>query len=95
MSEKPTWERLAEALFEAGFSELGARARRGEFDDFRSPHAFPKIELVRLLVKRGQRGRDFTERIKAGEFDNTEREADAWAQSLEGRQTFQALLRGE
>ncbi len=92
MVSTPTWQRLREALFEAGFSELAARAGRGEFDDFRSPHALPKMELIRLLCKRGRRGREFAERVKSGEFDNTKAEADAWFASKEGQDTLRELM---
>ena len=79
---------LAEALDEAGFLELGARARRDEFHDFRSPHTLPAMELVKELAKHGSRGRAFAERVKAGEFDASKEESEAWARSPDGQATM-------
>lgn len=94
-----TAERLAEALREIGLEALAARAEGGEFDDFRSEHAAPQHALVSELrsaasptnhraVKR------MIERVGKGEFDATQDEARAWAESEEGQETLRALMEG-
>lgn len=75
---EPTKVHLARALQEAGFPDLAARATNGEFDDYEAVHALPKLVLVTALYQRGQPGKVFGERVKAGEFDNTKEEAQAW-----------------
>ncbi len=61
--------------------DLADRARAGEFSDYESQHATPKVFLVSLLVGRGQDHpgrRILAQRIREGEFDDTREEADAW-----------------
>jgi hypothetical protein len=88
MMEKPTKERLAEALEQAGAPQhMVEKARSGYYDDFESPLAMPIRELVSDAVACGHR--DIARRAKHGEFDATEAESDAWLER-EGR----ALLEG-
>jgi len=70
-------ESLAVALMDTSLMKLAARALQGEFSDFDSPHATPKIELVRAIDAApygdGYPGKTarmtLIERVKTGEFD--------------------------
>ena len=91
----PTKERLARHLAWIGIPVLAARARSGEFSDFDegSPHAMPKVVLLQELRrqylkacrKKGEhsdkafRISDLEKHVKAGEYDDTKAEGDAWA----------------
>jgi hypothetical protein len=78
---EPTKERLAKALDTIGAPDLAVRARTGEFSDFESPHAMPKILLVDLLRQRGLRHKalnDLAQRIVMGDFDDTKQEGEEW-----------------
>lgn len=89
----PTSERLAQDLEAAGApGAMIARAREGYYDDFRSELAFPCVQLVTDLRAAGLHA--LAARATQGEWDATPAEADAWARSPEGRQTFGELLRG-
>lgn len=85
----PTAERLARALDAAMLPEMAARAREGYYDEWRSELPFPLMQLVNDLNAAGRV--DLVERVKAGEFDATAEEAQAWAASPEGQETMQAL----
>lgn len=93
--QQPTADRLADALLEAlgpAGDELATRARTGEFDDYRSPHAMPQTMLVAELRQLGGPAAfEFAARVIDGEFDATVAESDAWARSPEGRAAFDAL----
>lgn len=87
MSE-PTKTRLAHALRTAGFEELANRAEQGEFSDFESPHALPKIELVGALssiyknyglpTETCQKAHNIAQAVMRGEYDDTKEESEAW-----------------
>lgn len=66
-----------------------AKARKGYYDDYKSPLAMPIIQLVIDLQAVGQDA--LAERAKNGEFDSTKAEADEWAASKEGIETFQSF----
>lgn len=90
---EPTTERLAKALEETNNPALKAlipKARAGEYDDYKSPHADPINRLVADLNIAG--ASDLAARAMAGEFDGTAEEATAWAQSAEGRALFAEFL---
>ena len=88
---EPTSEKLARALREAGAPrQMVRRARRGEYDDYRSPHAMPIHMLVEDARAAGLT--DIAERAIAGEFDGTREESEAWAASPEGQETFRKLM---
>jgi len=87
--ELHTTEKLAQALEELGDTSLRPliwRARRGYYHDYLSPLATPAIQLVADLRAAGHPG--FAERVKAGEFDASSAESDAWARSPDGQDTF-------
>lgn len=88
-----TTERLAAALQAAGVAPaMVARARAGYYDDYKSPLAFPCMQLVADLEQAGQR--DLAARARHGEWDGTKEEAEAWAASPDGQAAFRDLLGG-
>jgi hypothetical protein len=68
------------------------RARDGYYDEFKSPLAFPLMQLVH--DSRAHRLAGIPRRVAEGDFDSTKEESDAWARSAEGRAAFQALVDG-
>lgn len=94
-----TADRLADELAAIGCpAEMVAVTRFGYYDEYRSPLAMPLVQLVADLGVLA-RSRDVTaearekitalaERVKAGEFDGTRAESDAWGRSPEGLETF-------
>lgn len=89
-----TKDRLAAALREAGLEEIAQEAERGLYDDYESPNPMPLHSLVhRLSEQRTPAATAIIERVKAGDFDATKEEADAWARSEEGQATFRELIR--
>lgn len=89
-----TKERLAAALREAGLEEIAQEAERGLYDDYESPNPLPITSLVHRLGEQRTPAADaIAERAKAGEFDGTKEEADAWARSPDGQAAFRELLR--
>lgn len=89
-----TKERLASALEERKNPRLAAmirKARAGEYDDYLSDSATPINDLVRDLRQNGEH--ELAERAIVGEFDGTKEEAEAWANSPEGRETFREFGR--
>lgn len=73
-----TKERLAAALREAGAPAGMVRdAESGKFDDFESESNTPIRDLVAMCSAYGLPG--IAARARAGEFDGTREEADAWA----------------
>lgn len=86
-----TKDRLAAALREIGLEPLAQEAERGLYDDFESPFAFPLINLVhRLGEEMTTAATALADRVRDGDFDGTEEEADAWYER-EGK----ALLGGQ
>lgn len=70
-------EKLISALLEAKASEgIIDNAKRGLYSDFESPLATPCAQLVRDLELLGLAG--LGKRARAGEFDATQEEIDAW-----------------
>ena len=83
--------------------ELAARAERNEFHDFLSDHALPEMELDMALVAiikdptYSSEKRDMASAIRArhheGAFDASKAESDAWADSPDGKATFNQLVK--
>ncbi len=80
--------RLAIRLQEVS-EELAKRAEAGEFSDYESEHAMPKVTLVHELraiaklstnLKRCQLAKDMIREVMEGDWDETKEEADAWFQ---------------
>lgn len=81
----PTNERLAMALKEARAPEwMVTAAREGRYDDYKSPLAFPIMQLVADCRQYGLTR--IIKRAQEGEFDSVKQEADEWALTEEGRQ---------
>ncbi len=103
----PTTERLARAI-EAELAKqwnrldptrrviitlFARRAREGWFDDYKSPSPTPISDLIHVASH--VEFDDIASRAKAGEFDATLAESDAWAESAEGviaLETFGSLF---
>src|SRR5436305_393387 len=89
----PTSEKLAQILELAQApSRMVARARMGYYDDFKSPIATPIVQLVQDAQRHELYA--IAERAKQGEFDAASWEAQEWAKSAEGQETFQQLVKG-
>ena len=93
-----TNERLAAALEELDppvSDKMIRRARRGEYSDFESDSATPKVDLHTELVELGYT--DLANRVVAGEFNDTVTEARDFLRSQEGfrilRKIFPAITR--
>lgn len=91
-----TSQHLADTLRAAGFEALAVRAEADEFHDFLSPHAMPEtmldFELVDL-IKQGHAGaQTIRDMHHNGDFDASIEESDEWAQSEDGKATFNELL---
>lgn len=96
-------DKLADALAEIPGvpPELVACARYGYYHDFQSPLAMPDVQLAADLgVMARSPGtpaaarpmyRALIARVKAGDFDATRAESDAWARSADGQVVFQSL----
>jgi hypothetical protein len=84
---------LAAALTEAGApQDMITQAHAGYYHDFRSPLALPISQLVHDLQAVGLT--HLADRAKQGDFDATKQEADDWARSEDGQETFRDLLGG-
>lgn len=89
--QMPTTERLALALEQAGAPPyMVQRAREGYYDDYRSPLAGPIMQLV--ADAKTERLWDIATRAANGEFDGTREEAEEWAWSAEGQETFRRFF---
>lgn len=87
----PTTERLALALEAAGAPPyMVQRARQGYYDDYKSPLAGPIMQLVADAT--AERLPEIATRAADGEFDGTREEADEWARSAEGQETFRKFF---
>lgn len=96
-----TSEYLATVLDGVGLVEMAAKARRDEYHDFLSEADLPELMLERELrdARDGCPDKERAARIEAirrrhlqGEFDASNEESEAWAQSAEGRAAFAGLL---
>ncbi len=83
-----TKERLAQALREAGLTDMAERAARGYYDDYESELDAPCMALVKDLQTAGRT--DMAERAMRGEWDGTKEEGEAWMKR-EGRDLLKDL----
>ena len=74
-----TCERLAAVLEQEGLRDLAVKARRGDYDDYRSHLAMPIAQLVNDLC--AAKRKDLAERAADGEWDGTKEEAEEWLQA--------------
>lgn len=94
MNTIPTTEKLALALTQARAPQwMIDKSRAGYYDDFKSPIATPIVQLYHDCLAAGLG--DLAMRARNGDFDSTDEEADEWAKSPEGQETFRKLLAGE
>ena len=91
-------DRLAAACDALGLHATAERARRGEFNDFKSPHVAPKIRLVNQLRQSAPHMEDdrgvlaLADRVMNGEFDQGLAESEEWLASAEGQAAMRELL---
>ena len=95
-------KKLHQAMTDLGFPDLAERAAAGEWNDYFGKHAMNITDLILTLRARAE---DFpskydeikavVERAKNGEFDASKAEAEEWAASEEGQETFSALMGGK
>ncbi len=89
-----TKDNLAAELTKVGLAEMAAKAAEGYYHDYLSPLAMPCAQLVSDLHRVGTpEASALAQRAMAGEFDANREEAEAWAHSLEGQETFRSLRR--
>jgi hypothetical protein len=89
---EPTTEKLAKALEAAGApAEMIKKAREGYYDDYKSPLAFPEMQLHQDAHIAGLDS--IKAAVEAGEFDATKEESDEWARSPEGQAAFEELTK--
>jgi hypothetical protein len=86
---------LAAALRKAGLDAMASEAERGYYHDFLSPLPMPDLQLDADLVEAIKAGneaaRDLRRRHHNGEFDASQEESDAWAESKDGKEAFEQL----
>lgn len=73
----------------AAYRALADRAETGEFDDFGTVHVCGPTALFQALMALGFT--KFAGRVAAGEFDASEAESNAWANSPDGRKAMEAF----
>jgi hypothetical protein len=81
-------DKLAAALRLAGLPRMADRAATGLYHDYLSPLAMPSLALMDELRREAlsnPMAAKLAERHAEGEFDASEQEAEAWAESPEGR----------
>lgn len=89
---EPTTEKLAKALEEVNApQEMIDKARAGYYDDYKSPLAFPLMELRSDAEK--YKLTAIAQGVVDGKWDSTKEESDEWARSLEGQAAFQELIK--
>jgi hypothetical protein len=94
-----TKDKLADALSSVGLTDMAAKARDGYYHDFLSPLALPEMQLLNDLgIAATTTHRDKQETIMAlrkrvidGDFDASQEESEAWAESEDGQDTFRKL----
>jgi hypothetical protein len=89
---EPTTEKLAKALEEVNAPVwMIEKARQGYYDDYKSPLAFPEMQLHQDAHVAGLES--IKASVEAGEFDSTKEESDEWARSPEGQAAFAELVK--
>jgi hypothetical protein len=89
---EPTTEKLAKALEMAKAPAwMIKKAREGYYDDYKSPLAFPEMQLHHDAHVAGLD--EIKAAVEAGEFDSTKEESDEWARSPEGQAAFAELIK--
>ena len=79
MAERTSTDILVEDLIAANAPAFMLRkAREGQYNDYASDSAHPIMDLVRDAMAANLRG--IAEAAKAGKYDGTRAESDAWMQ---------------
>jgi predicted enzyme involved in methoxymalonyl-ACP biosynthesis len=87
MSEIPTSEKLAQALEVAGApQEMITKARSKHYDEYESDLMSPIRQLAADAAEHGLD--EIALRAMNGDFDGQKWEAEQWARSPEGKETF-------
>lgn len=93
---------LANELRAVGLTEMADRAAKGWYHDYISPLDAPAITLADDLAVAAKNDSPqraailkLRQRHLDGDFDATKEEADDWAKSPEGQETFGRLVRKE
>ena len=85
---------LAAELRKAGLNDIADRAATGYYHDFLSPLDFPEMALEKELRSIGTPEAEvLRKRLIDGEFDATKEEGEAWAESPEGQDAMQRLIK--
>lgn len=74
-------------------AHMASLAAEGHYDDYVGPLAMPQHQLLADVRAEGLAATPLTAWTLAGCFDATKAESDAWANSAEGRATFDQLTR--
>jgi hypothetical protein len=91
-----TKDLLADALLAADLGEMAAKAREGYYHDFLSPLITPMLQLAHdLAIASTPAAAALRKRVINGDFDTTSDEAEAWADSEEGRNALGKLTEGK
>jgi hypothetical protein len=98
-----TKDMLADELRKVGLNDMADRAATGWYHDFLSPLDAPCITLANDLAVAARRAQDggfsaidiiaLRQRHLNGDFDATKEESDDWAESPDGQDAFQLLMR--
>jgi hypothetical protein len=92
VATEPTTEKLARALEEVNAPQkMIDNARAGYYDDYKSPIAFPEMQLYTDAREAGLDS--IVEGVKEGKWDGTKEESDEWARSPEGQAIFHELIK--
>lgn len=87
-----TKDQLAAALRDAGLFKLADQAARGLYHDFLSPLPLPTMTLMYdLLNSHSDMAGTLLARVRNGEFDASEDEAEEWGRSDEAQALFKKI----
>jgi len=93
---------LADELRKVGLNDMADRAATGWYHDFLSPLDTPSITLADDLALAAARAQHcgfsadiiaLRQRHLNGDFDASKEESDDWAESPDGQDAFQLLMR--
>ena len=84
---------LATELHKAGLVDMAMKAKQGYYHDYLSPLDFPCLQLSEDLMSAGTAAAlALCDRHINGEFKPSSKEANDWAESLEGKEIFAELI---
>ena len=90
-----TKDKLAKALLDAGLERMAIAAEAGFYHDFLSPLAYPTTALLNdLRSANSPASYALAQRVRDGEFDASQEEADEWAANPEVVRVIDALRDG-